>query len=133
MLSIRWGLLLTTGLGFLPVFAVLYTNAPATVVPPLWISFSVCASLSIAVGLAFIALTYLFTRGGIRLFAITCGMMGYALVMGVFLDPFKFGNIEFSVAIFGTIASLEIALVLTRGLALLEDMRRALYPDTMDL
>jgi len=60
-------------------------------------------------------------------------MMGYALVMGVFLNPFKFGDIELSVIIFGTIASIEIALVLTRGLTLLEDMRRALYPDAMDL
>lgn len=133
MLSIRLGLVLTTVLSFLPIFVLLYTNAPVTIVLPLWISFSACASLSISVGLAFISLTFLFSRGGTRLCAITCGMMGYALVMGVFLNPFKFGDIELSVIIFGTIASIEIALVLTRGLTLLEDMRRALYPDAMDL
>ena len=129
MLSIRWGLFLTTGLGFLPIFAVLYTNVPVSVDRILWISYSTCVSLAISVGLAFMALMFLFSRGAKNLFEITCGMMIYALMMGLLLSSFRFSNIEFSVVIFGTLASVEIAFVFVRGLVLLEDMRRALYPD----
>ena len=63
---------------------------------------------------------------------IACSMIGFVLVMGYLMNPFRFGNIVVSVMVFGVVAALEIAFVFTQGVTILEDMRKALYPESIE-
>ncbi|MHA3963809.1 MAG: hypothetical protein AM325_009730 [Candidatus Thorarchaeota archaeon SMTZ1-45] len=124
--------MITTGIGFFLTFAAFYSYSPSSFDSSIWISYVVCTSLSISVGLSFIALTYLFSRGCGKLFMIACSMIGFVLVMGYLMNPFRFGNIVVSVMVFGVVAALEIAFVFTQGVTILEDMRKALYPENIE-
>lgn len=62
---------------------------------------------------------------------IACGMFGYLIAVGYLMNPYKFGDIVYSVMIFGVLAAIEIAFVFTQGVVILENMRKALYPDTI--
>ncbi len=130
MLSIRWGLITTAAIVFFISFFAFYSYPPSSLDTTIWISYTTCVSLTISVGLSFIALTYLFSRGCQRLFMIVCGMLGYTIVVGYFMNPFRFGDIVYSVMIFGVLAAIEIAFVFTQGVAILENMRKALYAET---